>query len=316
MKFALVIASNENGLPAYEVLSKRLNMSRLLIKKIRLYGSLLLNGEPSRMKDPVCSGDTMEATLEDERRPTLKHPCDIKIYYEDEWIIVCEKPSGLVTHPSWQHMNDSLIQRLSDDRLHPVMRLDRETSGMIVVAKNGYAHDQIISEKMHKEYLAIVYGQFDPASGIINLPIGRSDHSIMIRVVREDGKKAVTRYATLLSNDTKNISLIRFVLETGRCHQIRVHARHLGHPLVGDGLYGPLSDDYPAPDILMYSCENQIERQALHASFLSFTHPFSREWMSFHSPLPTDMLRLLTSQSQDEIISDCGLDAQSDVRKG
>ncbi len=303
MRFSLRISPDENGLPAYEVLSQRLNMSRLLIKKIRLYGNLLVNGKASRMKDPVYPGDDMEAIWNEEQVSSIRTNCDIPIYYEDDWVIVCEKPHDLVTHPSWQHLDDSLIQRLSDNRLHPVMRLDRETTGVIAVAKNGYAHNQIISCKMHKEYVGIVYGAFNPSSGVISHPIGRSDHSIMIRIVREDGKNSVTRYTTLLTNGSNNISLVRFVLETGRCHQIRVHSRHLGHPLVGDGLYGPCSKDYPEPVLLKLCNENRICRQALHASLLSFIHPITRKEMTFHSPLPKDMLQLITSRQSEDMKS-------------
>ncbi|NLW89327.1 MAG: RluA family pseudouridine synthase [Clostridiaceae bacterium] len=292
MKFKLTISRDENGKPAYEVLSGRLNMSGLLIKKIRLYGSLLVNGRASRMKDPVFEGDTVDALYESDMIPRMNRDSGIKIYHEDEWIVVCEKPYGIVTHPSWQHMDDSFIQRLSPDRLHPVMRLDRETTGLIVVAKNGYAHNQIITGPMFKEYTAIVYGAFEPSEGTIDLPIGRSDSSIMIRIVRDDGKNSVTHYKTLLSNHAVGISMVRFVLDTGRCHQIRVHCRHNGHPLVGDGLYGPRSNDYPIHDEKVISVESHIERQALHAGKLSFNHPFTGINMSFSSPIPEDMVRL------------------------
>jgi 23S rRNA pseudouridine1911/1915/1917 synthase len=296
MKLKLQISHDDHGMPAYEVLSRRMNMSGLIIKKIRLYGHLLVNGVASRMKDPVYAGDSVEAILDEEQSPSTRLDCDIRIFYEDEWIIVCEKPPGLVTHPSWQHMDDSLIQRLSDDRLHPVMRLDRDTTGAIVVAKNGYAHNQITSHDMHKEYIGIVHGCFSPSFGVIDLPIGRSDISIITRIVREDGKQSITRYNTLLINDTIGISMVRFILETGRCHQIRVHACHLGHPIVGDGLYGSHSRDYSNPAVIHSFNDEHVERQALHASVLSFIHPITNKEMTFHSPLPSDMLRLITDR--------------------
>ncbi len=298
MNLSFHISRDDDRLPAFEVLSRRMNMSGMTIKKIRLYGRLLVNGVASRMKDPVFEGDYVEAILDNERAPATRSDCGIQVYYEDDWIIVCEKPSGLVTHPSWQHMDDSLIQRLSEDSLHPVMRLDRDTTGVIAVAKNGYAHNQITGHHMHKEYIGIVHGCFSPPSGLIDLPIGRSDISIMTRVVREDGKKSITRYDTLLTNDRMNFSMVRFILETGRCHQIRVHSRHLGHPIVGDGLYGPRSRDFPDTDPIKNDIDGKIERQALHASVLSFAHPTTREIMTFHSPVPSDMLRLITGSGQ------------------
>lgn len=295
MKLSIGISSDEHGLPAYAVLSAKMNMSGMMIKKIRLYGRLLVNGRASRMKDPVYEGDIVEAMINEDQETALRPNSGITVYYEDDWVIVCEKPSDLVTHPSWQHLNDSLIQRLSEDRLHPVMRLDRETTGVIVVAKNGYAHNQIISSEMHKEYIGIVHGKVDPSSGIINLPIARSETSIMIRVVREDGKNSITHYDTLLYNDSLGISMVRFVLETGRCHQIRVHSRHLGHPLIGDGLYGPSSIDYSDEVLSGSKAEALISRQALHASLLSFVHPITHEKLSFRSILPKDMMNLISS---------------------
>ena len=294
MRLEFIINNDEHGKMAYEVLAGRMKMSRLMIKKVRLYGKLLVNGESARMKDPISSGDKMEALYEDEQiQASVRADCTIPVLYEDDWLLVCEKPADLVTHPSWQHMDDSLIQRLSDQRLHPVMRLDRETSGLIVIAKNGFAHYVISSDTMEKEYLAVVHGAFEEPDGTIDLPIGRAADSIMIRVVCEDGQPSVTHYHTEKYFPEKDISLVRFVLETGRCHQIRVHARHLGHPLVGDGLYGPSSCDYPEPGTPSIEFDKQIGRQALHACKLSFHHPITHEKLTFESEIPEDMQKLL-----------------------
>jgi len=294
MKLTFTINTSEHGKAAHEVLSGRMQMSRLMIKKVRLYGKLLINGEAARMKDPVSQGDQVEALYEDDIvQATVRPDCTIPVLYEDEWLLVCEKPAGLVTHPSWQHMDDSLIQRLSDQRLHPVMRLDRETSGLIVIAKNGFAHHVISSAAMEKEYLGIIHGSFDQPDGTVNKPIGRAVDSIMIRVVCEDGYPSVTHYHTEKYLPEKDISLVRYVLETGRCHQIRVHSRYLGHPLVGDGLYGPSSCDFPEPGMPSIEMDTQIGRQALHACSLGFIHPITHEHMQFESELPEDMKSLL-----------------------
>lgn len=293
MNLNLTVRPDENGKPAHEILTARMKMSRLMIKRIRLYGDLLVNGVHARMIDPLREGDRIEALYEDDTEPAAIRPdCEIPVLYEDDWLIVCIKPAGLVTHPSWQHMDDSLIQRLSFQRLHPVMRLDRETSGLIVIAKNGFAHHVISDAPMQKEYLGIVHGAFDPAEGTIDAPIGRASDSIMIRVVREDGYPSVTHYYTERYYEKKDISLVRFVLETGRCHQIRVHARSLGHPIVGDGLYGPGSSDFPEPDMPSAGMDSLISRQALHAFKLSFFHPISHEIMQFTCDLPEDMRAL------------------------
>ena len=294
MHLTLTVHPGENGKPAHEILTERMNMSRLMLKRIRLYGDLLVNGVHARMKDPVREGDLIEAVYEDDLEPAVIRPeCEIPVLYEDDWLIVCNKPAGLVTHPSWQHMDDSLIQRLSTQRLHPVMRLDRETSGLIVIAKNGFAHHVISDAPMHKEYLGIVHGAFEPSDGTIDAPIGRAPDSIMIRIIREDGYPSVTHYYTKRYYEDKDISLVRFILETGRCHQIRVHARSLGHPIVGDGLYGPFSSDFPAPEMPSAGMDALIPRQALHASSLSFIHPISHEKMQFVCDLPEDM-KILT----------------------
>ncbi len=294
MQLTITICPEDSGRKIYDILRDRYQMSNLLCKRIRLYGELYLNGFPARMIAEVQEGDAIRIIYDDaEGIIHTKKDTDIKIYYEDDWIIVCEKPGNLVTHPSWQHMDDSLLQRLCDQRLHPIMRLDRETSGLIVIAKNGYAHNTVSKNKMEKEYVGIVYGAFEPAEGTIDLPIGRDENSIMIRIVREDGHPSITHYRTLQVYPDKNLSVVSYKLETGRCHQIRVHSRHLGHPLIGDGLYGPKSQDFPYPDMPHIENEERISRQALHACKLGFYHPITNEWMEFTSEMPEDMRALI-----------------------
>ncbi len=296
MKISFRVNPDEDNIPAYAILKSRFGMSGLLVKRIRLYGSLLVNGNPTRMKSPLHVNDEVIAEYSDESEiPRIREDCKIPILYDDDWIIVCEKPGNLVTHPSWQHMDDSLIQRLSSSPLNPVMRLDRETSGLIVIAKNGYAHHRIISMPMEKKYLAIVHGHLQPEEGTIREPIGRADNSIMIRVVRDDGHPSVTHYKVLRYREDTDLSLVQFQLETGRCHQIRVHSLSLGHPLVGDGLYGPFSQDFPNPNIPSLEMDKRIGRQALHACYLSFWHPITGEKMTFMSPMPEDMAQLINT---------------------
>ena len=237
----------------------------------------------------------MHAAYEDDAGLLNKDP-EIPILYEDEWIAVCVKPAGVVTHPTHGHLDDSLLTRLSDSTLHPVMRLDRETSGIIVIAKNGYAHDLMTREKMEKRYKAVVYGRFDPKEGIINKAIKRRPNSVMIREVSPDGHPSVTRYKELDYFPARDISLVEFKLETGRCHQIRVHSLSEGHPLVGDGLYGPNSTDNPSDIEGSKELDALVGRQALHAYYLSFNHPVSGEKMEYKTDLPEDMMRLIKDQ--------------------
>ena len=187
------------------------------------------------------------------------------------------------------------------------MRLDRETSGVIAIAKNGYAHNRIVSEGMRKKYVACVYGRFDKKEGTIDLPIKRKENSIMIRVVASDGARSITHYKEIYYDSKADISLVCFELETGRCHQIRVHSLAMGHPLVGDGLYGPLSIDNPKEDILQAKIyDPMIGRQALHAFSLELTHPVTNEVMKFVARMPDDMLGLfegLSRETCDELLS-------------
>ena len=205
----------------------------------------------------------------------------------------------MVTHPSHGHLDDSLLYSLnpSPKPLHPVMRLDRETSGLIIVAKSGHIHKLFSEQEIRKEYIAAVYGKFNPLSGTIDKPIKRREGSVMIRDVFPEGtpgaNRSVTHYDTLALDEDLDISLVRFVLETGRCHQIRVHSRSEGHPLVGDGLYGPMSDDNPSDSYpLCRILEEKCPRVALHAYKLVFSHPVTRADMYFESPVPDDIRNL------------------------
>lgn len=292
MKINYRIEARYDGREIRDILSAEFNMSNNMIKKVKLYGTMEINGVHRRVIDTVNEGDMMYAAYDDDAGD-LKKDSGIKIYYEDEWIAVCEKPAGIVTHPTHGHLDDSLLTRLSDNTLHPVMRLDRETSGIITIAKNGYAHDQMVKYKMNKKYKAIVYGRYDPTEGTIDKPIKRRPNSVMIRDVAPDGHPSITHYKELQYDEAKNISLVEFVLETGRCHQIRVHSLSEGHPLVGDGLYGPNSVDNPNDIEGSKELDALVGRQALHAYYLKIRHPISGEEMEFESDLPEDMKRLL-----------------------
>lgn len=292
MKINYRIEARYDGCEIRDILSTEFNMSNNMIKKVKLYGTMEINGVHRRVIDKVNEGDMMYAAYDDDAGD-LKKDSGIKIYYEDEWIAVCEKPAGIVTHPTHGHLDDSLLTRLSDNTLHPVMRLDRETSGIITIAKNGYAHDQMVKYKMNKKYKAIVYGRYDPTEGTIDKPIKRRPNSVMIRDVAPDGHPSITHYKELQYDSSKNISLVEFILETGRCHQIRVHSLSEGHPLVGDGLYGPNSIDNPNDIEGSKELDALVGRQALHAYYLKIRHPISGEEMEFESDLPEDMKRLL-----------------------
>ncbi|MBP7401415.1 MAG: RluA family pseudouridine synthase [Clostridia bacterium] len=288
-----LVLPSDDGKRAVDILCSSTGMSRLLAKKVRLYGSLLVDGVPARMIDPVRAGQTIRATFGKESNGCRLLPVDgVEVLYADDWIVVVHKPPGMVTHPTYLHGTDGLTTRLSPDPLHPVNRLDRDTSGLVVLAVNGHAHHVLIRSAMEKRYIGIVHGVFDPPAGRIDAPIGRFPDSIMERIVVSSGsgQEAATRYETvrILAG---GCSVVRFRLETGRTHQIRVHCRHAGHALVGDSLYPDRKghDGRWNPDWL----DRTIGRQALHASETILIHPRTRQEMSFYAGLPEDMTRLI-----------------------
>lgn len=282
-------------LRAGDILRRRLEISSRLLKYIRLYGELLCNGEHWRMIDPVAAGSELtiiyEADNELPENTVIEAAEDIDIVYQDEWLLVVSKPADLLTHPSYLGETRALTTRLTPHTLHPVSRLDRDTSGLIILGKNGFAHDRLSSTAIRKRYLAFVHGQMPEPSGLIDAAIARSPDSIITREVNPDGQTAQTKYsvrATARHQDGSIFQILELELLTGRTHQIRVHCEHLGHPLIGDDLY--IKTD-------LLEADRQMGRQALHAYSLEFTHPFNRLEMNEKSPLPKDMSEFLENST-------------------
>lgn len=253
---------------------------------------LLLDGEDIYTSYLVHAGQVV-AILADDRTPSEIIPNNgpVDLLYEDEDLLVVNKPPHLAVHPCAGSWDDSLGARLvhyyrstGQEGLdfHPVHRLDKGTSGLMVVAKHPAAQHALTaalhSGGFHREYLAVCEGCPSPAAGTVDAPISRTDYSYIRQEVRPDGKRAVTHYETIQTG--KEFSLLRLVLETGRTHQIRVHMAWLGHPLAGDFLYGT-----EAPDL--------ISRPALHSARLELTQPFTGERLAFDAPLPDDMAHLM-----------------------
>ena len=219
-----------------------------------------------------------------EKIPPVK--MDLDIVYEDEDIIVVNKPAGLPIHPSLNHYEDSLANGLAyyyEQQGKPFIfrcanRLDKNTSGLTVIAKHlvsaNILSTMVKNREFHREYYAIVRGQLEEKSGTVDAPIGRVDDSIITRQVDfENGERAITHYDVI--EEKNGHSLISIHLETGRTHQIRVHFKYLGHPLIGDHLYNPDME--------------YMQRQALHSHRIQFKHPITGESMDFTAPLPEDM---------------------------
>ncbi len=281
MKLEFVVPREWAGLMVKEA-AKRQKLSAGLWKRIKWQGRVTVNGvDIHNARAPLAEGDFVRLEWSEENEIV---PADIplSIVYEDEALLVIDKGPGMIIHPTAHGAFDTLVNAVAgyykrnqiDAGIHPIYRLDRNTTGLVVVAKSAkgqydlsHSHDQI-----YREYLALISGRLTEKKGRIDRPIGRKDGSIVEWTVRDDGKRAVTDYEVLA--EFSDYSLLKIHLLTGRTHQIRVHFQSLGHPLLGDDLYGGPLD--------------KMHRQALHAYSLAFKHPVTGEEMKFTAPVPGD----------------------------
>ena len=252
--------------------------------------SVLLNDEEVYLITPLKEGDKLEITFTDDPNPDLiASPIPLDIIYEDEDIIVINKQAGLPVHPSNNHLDNSLANALAfylhDDSFvfRCINRLDKDTSGITVVAKNLYSsavlHDDMIKRNIKRYYLAAVKGDFPYEKGTIDAPIKRVGESMIRTVDFENGERAVTHYEKIGFFPNNDISLLELTLDTGKTHQIRVHMKYMGFPLVGDRIYNPDS--------------NMLSRQALHAYRICFDHPVSGKPLIFETDIPEDIKSIL-----------------------
>ncbi|WP_303976887.1 RluA family pseudouridine synthase [Streptococcus danieliae] len=278
---------------------KRHDISRGLLAKIKYKGGqILVNGQPQFATYLLDIGD--ELIIDIPAEPPFEKleaiSRDLDIVYEDDHFLVLNKPAGVASIPSVNHSNTMANfvkgyyqeQDYENQQVHIVTRLDRDTSGLMLFAKHGYAHarldKQLQSRSIEKKYLALVKGdQPLPQQGEIIAPVARNPESIITRRVAPDGKYARTSYQVLI--DQAPTYLVDIQLHTGRTHQIRVHFSHLGYPLLGDDLYGG-------------SLAEGIERQALHCHSLRFYNPFSEEELFLQAPLPADFQQVLGDLSR------------------
>lgn len=275
-------------------------------------GLIRVNNNSSRASYPIKPGDVVTVDLPHPPRneEILPENIPLSVVYEDTWLMVVDKPAGLVVHPAhgnWTgtlvngllfHLNRDLPPGSAPLRPGLVHRIDKDTSGLLLIAKEEKAMmhlaRQFFKHEVGRNYVALVWGRPEPAEGCINQRLARSpkDRRITEVTTREDiGKHAITHYQTL--ENFSYTTLIGCRLETGRTHQIRAHLKWLGHPLFGDAMYGG-AGVVKGPGFSKYRAfvENALElcpRQALHARTLGFRHPASGEWMEFESPLPPDM---------------------------
>ena len=268
-----------DGKTVFHVLKHNGVSRRLSAKLKRIEDGITKNGVHAKTVDKVHEGDIISIALYDEN--TLQKAIDLSVpvIFEDDDIVVFDKPPFMPVHPSHKHQSDTLgnffavhCQGLT---FRPINRLDRDTSGLCVVAKNRFSAMHL-QKSIDKTYFAITQGKIT-TGGTINKPISRMGDSIIKRCVCENGQRAVTHYEVLSYND--NFSLLKIKLETGRTHQIRVHFSSEGFPLCGDDMYGGSLD--------------LIKRQALHCGEVFFTHPITKKEMYLKSEVPEDMKKIL-----------------------
>jgi len=264
------------------LLGKKGVSRRLLTKLKRQKDGITRGGVLVRSIDMVERGDVIVLNMEDDSFLEPNGSLNVPVAYENESLVVFNKPSGMPVHPSIRHQGDTLGNYFA--YLYPeltfrsVNRLDRDTSGLCIIAKDAHAA-KLLQGNCKKVYYAAVHGEI-PESGTIDAPIARERESIILRCVRDDGQRAVTHFKRLKTNG--KYSLAEIDLETGRTHQIRVHFAHIGAPLAGDDLYGGLRDD--------------ISRQALHCGKLMFSDPMSGEPITVSSELPEDIKDLFLQE--------------------
>lgn len=274
-----------------EVLKAEFSMSDRLLLKLKRLDKIYLNGKNASVNQNISKNDLVECYLDydEDNSNIIPTEMPINIVYEDDAFLIVNKPAGIPVHPSMDHYTDSLSNGIAfyfskiclKKKIRPVNRIDKDTSGIVIFAKNEYIQECLIrqmkSKQFVKKYIAVVNGNLDNSVGTINAPIARKEGSIIERCVNSNGDNAITHYKVL--KRTANYDIVECILETGRTHQIRVHFAHIGHSLLGDTLYGTHSD--------------LIKWQALHSYEVDFIHPITKQNVKYIADIPEDLKNLL-----------------------
>ena len=272
-----------------QVLREKFGVSERLLTKLKKNRKIYLNGKNDIFLDiPVKTSDIVEVDFDfdEDNSNIVPVKMNLNIIYEDDSLIVLDKPFNMPVHPSLNHYEDSLSNGLKyyydsvnlHRKIRPINRLDKDTSGIVIFAKNEYAQDRI--RITNKIYLTILEGTLE-GSGIIDKPIARKADSIIERCINDNGEKAITEYSVIKNFNIENeeFSLVKCILHTGRTHQIRVHMASINHPILGDTLYGKSS--------------TLIDRQALHAYKLTFVHPITKKEIEVTASIPSDINNII-----------------------
>ncbi|SFL36523.1 23S rRNA pseudouridine1911/1915/1917 synthase [Gracilibacillus orientalis] len=293
------ISKQYEGLLLREYLLQVRGISRRILTAIKFEGGrLLVNNSDVNVRHQLLDSDVVEVIFPPEKRSELlvPEPIPLDIVYEDDDVLVLNKAPHMATIPSSHHLSHTLANGIIHHynlqqipyTVHVVTRLDRDTSGLLLIAKHRYSHSILFSEqheaKVNRHYQAIIAGQLTEKEGVLDYPIDRAPDSIIERLVASTGKRAVTHYQ--VKEELADISLLDIQLETGRTHQIRVHFSSISHPLIGDSLYG--------------GDTTKLQRQALHCHKLAFNHPLTKKRMEFEIPLAND-LELFLQEFKEEV---------------
>lgn len=293
MNLSYQIDKDEHYDNVLHVLKEQFLLSDRLITKLKKANKIYLNDLQTYTKKSLTVGDTVSVLIdfEEDNSNIVASNIPLNIIYEDDYLLVLNKPANIAIHPSILHFDNSLSNGVKfyfdklglKKKIRIVNRLDRNTSGIVILAKNEYIQECLIKQmktnEFKKEYLAIAKGILESKSGTLNFPIARKEGSIIERTVSSDGDSAITHYDVV--KEFNNLSLVHIVLETGRTHQIRVHFSHIGHPILGDTLYG--------------SPSKLINRQALHSYKLTFIHPVTKKELILESSLPNDIKNIINN---------------------
>ncbi|MCL2059460.1 MAG: RluA family pseudouridine synthase [Oscillospiraceae bacterium] len=339
MNLERTIGAGDDGTILRDVIRREFDLSSRLLKRLKARNLIKINGVPAYTNTILAPGDVLTIDLEGLARepgPIAPEYVPLDIIYEDEYMIAINKQPGHIIHPSQpSHLLSNggagtianglayyFAQAGSASGIHPISRLDRDTSGVVLFAKDSYTAD-LLGETLRgggfkKEYLGIIKGALDPGSGVIDLPLGRVDGFIMLRAARCDGKRSRTYYETLCEARSASLLLLRPI--TGRTHQLRAHLSSLGHPLLSDGLYGMperygpygpyglaairacggenIDDDYAAACADICG-DSPMQRQALHSWRLTTTHPHTGNTLLIEARPPADFIGLLDWMGYD-----------------